>query len=343
MRALTFETPGKKLRCEEIAEPKPGPGQIKLKVKHCGVCGSDLHMTEAAASRNPTPGSVIGHEFCGEIVELGEGVDRRWKEGDRITALPFMGCGACAYCQAGEPVWCAKMISHAGGRVQGGFAEYVVVGAGETVRVPDQLSWTEGALIEPIAVGLHGVELAELKPGANIFVLGAGPIGLATVACARAMGAGKIVVAAKSDRRADLARAMGATDFILADENAKKEFKRIVGGPPDAVFECVGAPGMLEFCISQAAPRTTVTVLGACNQRDSYNPVPTLGKELRLQFSMAYHVRDFERAAAMMADGRVKTEGMVTDIVNFAQFPDAFEALRERTHQCKVLLAPEMP
>ncbi|MGE3141841.1 MAG: alcohol dehydrogenase catalytic domain-containing protein [Hyphomonadaceae bacterium] len=340
MKAAVFRGAGQKLEICDVPMPETGAGQIKLKVKHCGICGSDLHMTDPSAAHNPAPGAVIGHEFCGEIVEIGAKCDPRWKEGARVTALPFSGCGACAACLSGEPVWCKQMISHAGGRIQGGYAEYVVVGARETVAMPSALSWREGALIEPLAVGLHGYNLANLEPGSDILVLGAGPIGLAVVACARAAGARHIIVTAKSSQRAELARTMGATDFIESGPELRKNFAKIAGGPPAAVFECVGAPGMIDLCMSVAPPRSTVVVMGACMQPDTFRPTLGLNKELRVQYSMAYNVHDFEVAADLIARERVAIEPMVTDVVDFAAFPDAFEALRARTTQCKVLLTP---
>ncbi|MDP3175446.1 MAG: alcohol dehydrogenase catalytic domain-containing protein [Phenylobacterium sp.] len=340
MRAAVFEQAGSKLKVQDVPDPTPGPGQLVMKVKYCGVCGSDLHMTDAHAPRNPTAGSILGHEFCGEVVAVGPGVEGDWKTGDKITALPFIGCGGCAACLAGQPVWCSQGKSHAGGVVPGGFAEYVAVGARETLRLPQSLSWEESALVEPLAVGLHGVELAKLKPGANILVVGAGPVGLAVVACARALGAGRIVVTAKSDRRADLARAMGASDFVTTEEKVGSAFRKLVGGPPDVIFECVGSPGMIDYCIGLAAPRSTIVVLGVCMQQDTMRPMLGIVKELNLQFSLAYGVRDFDVAADMLLRSRVDLTGMVTDIVDFDAFPDAFEALRHRSHQCKVLLAP---
>lgn len=340
MRAAVFDGPGKKLEVRQAADPTPERGQLVLKVRYCGICGSDLHMTEEGAVMNPGPGSILGHEFCGEVVAVGPGADA-WKEGDRITALPFMGCGSCAECLAGQPVWCSQVRSHAGGAVPGGFAEYVTVGAGEAVRLPESLDWKAGALIEPLAVGLHGVDLARLRPGADVLVVGAGPVGLAVVAAARAMGAGRIVVTAKSDRRAELALSLGATNFVTMEEKVGRVFRSLTGGPPEVVFECVGSPGMIDYCMGLAGPRATVVVLGVCMRQDTLLPMRGVMKEVNLQFSNAYGVRDFRVAAEMLATSRVDLSDMVTDIVGFDEFPDAFEQLRQRTHQCKVLLSPD--
>jgi (R,R)-butanediol dehydrogenase/meso-butanediol dehydrogenase/diacetyl reductase len=275
-------------------------------------------------------------------VELGAGTQDHWREGQRVVALPYIGCGRCAHCLAGQPVWCAKVRSHANGGVCGGFAQYVVVGASESLLMPDALSWEHGALIEPLAVGMHAVDAACLAPGANILVIGAGPVGLAVVACARALGARNIIVTARSTQRATIALAMGATEFLPNDKNLSKAFQAIAGGRPDAVFECVGQPGAIDLSVKLAAPNSTVVVMGACMAADTFRPLIATNKALRLQFVLAYGRRDFEIATDFLARGRIDPSVMISERVGFEAFPQAFEALRERSTQCKVLLAPDM-
>ncbi|WP_439813819.1 zinc-binding dehydrogenase [Zavarzinia sp. CC-PAN008] len=339
MKAAVFKGAGQGFVVETVADPVPGPGQLVLKVHHCGICGTDLHSTEDGPAC-VAAGKVLGHEFCGEVVGLGAGTEGAWKEGARVAALPTIGCGTCAACLAGTPIWCRQMRDHFFGTINGGFAEYVLVGARESVRLPDSVSWQEGALVEPLAVGLHGVRLAKLDPGSDILVVGAGPVGLAVVVWARALGARTIVVTARSDRGADMARQLGATDFVTSDQDVRKAFRRIAGGPPAAVFECVGAPGMIEYCASLAAPRTEVVILGACAKPDTINPSTGMNKELTYRFALAYSVREFETAVDAIARGRIDPQVMVTDVVGFDGFPAAFEALRQRSTQCKVLFQP---
>lgn len=340
MRAAVFHMPGEKLQIREVAVPQPGRGQMLIKVQRCGICGSDLHMTDSNSCFHPASGAIIGHEFSGEVVALGEGVSPEWREGQRLTAMPYMGCGHCAQCLAGDPVWCAQVRSMPSGRAQGGFAEYTVVGAAESLRLPDSLSWEEGAFVEPVAVGIHAVAMAKLAPGARVLVVGAGAVGLAVAACARAAGAGPVCVTARTDSRADLACKMGATDFLLNDDQLAANFAKVAGGPPEVVFECVGLPGMLDLCAKLAAPRSTVVVLGACMQQERMMPILPTMKELRLQFVLCYSRRDFETALHMIETGRIDPLLLHTDTVDMSRFPDMFEALRQRSSQCKVLLSP---
>ncbi|GAB4142517.1 MAG: alcohol dehydrogenase catalytic domain-containing protein [Sphingomonadales bacterium] len=340
MRAAVFEGAGKPLAIKDVPMPEPGPGELLIKVERCGVCGSDLHMTDSASCFNPPSGAIIGHEFCGEIVQLGAGTEKAWKEGQRIAALPYLGCGQCVFCLAGEPTRCATVRAKPSGDSSGGFAEYSVVGARESVLLPDHLSWDHGAFVEPIAVGVHAIAGADFKPGARILVVGAGPVGLAVAACAQAAGADTVCVTARSDRRGDLARTMGATEFLISDDKLADNFAKVAGGPPDVVFECVGMPGMMALCSDIAAPRSQVIMLGACMQEERFQPIVATMKELTFRFVVCYSKRDFEVATTMIANGRIDPLPMLSDTVDFNAFPDAFEALRQPHDQCKILLTP---
>jgi len=338
MKAAVFREVGAPLVVEEVAAPTAGPGQMILKVIHCGVCGTDLHYTEEGTP--VAPGAVIGHEFCGEVVEIGAGVPGHWKVGDRAVSMPFVGCGTCGHCLAGKPIWCRSMRSHASGQMSGGFAEYTPIGAAGSVKLPAGVSWDEAALVEPLAVGLHGVRRARLDAGSNVLVVGAGPVGLAVVVWAKAVGARRIVVTARSNRGANMALALGATDFIESDKDVRREFRRLTGAQPDAVFECVGAQGILEQCIFYAPIHGQVVVIGGCMRADVITPATAMNKELTVTFALAYDLFDFEVTVDRLARGLVDPTTMITDRVDFDDFPAAFEALRQRTHQCKVLLSP---
>jgi len=207
--------------------------------------------------------------------------------------------------------------------------------------LPASLSWDEAALVEPLAVGLHGVRRAKLDAGANVLIVGAGPVGLAVAVWAKALGARKIVVTARSNRGAGMALALGATDFIEPDKDVRREFRKIAEAPPDAVFECVGAPGVLEQCIALAPVRGQVVVIGGCMRPDQITPATAMNKELTIPFALAYELYDFEVTVDRLARGGLDPTAMITDRVDFNGFPAAFEALRRRTHQCKVLLTPD--
>src|SRR3954463_5561274 len=176
------------LEVAEVPDPSPGAGELVLQVTACGICGSDLKLRPSMPA-----GLVMGHEFCGDIVATGADTDTHWREGQHVTALPVIGCGRCLVCIAGEPAHCEQADLGGVGGSPGGFAEYVRVHQRETVALPEAIPPALGALVEPLAVGLHAVERARIRAGDKVLVVGAGPVGLSVIAwgargCAGAAG-----------------------------------------------------------------------------------------------------------------------------------------------------------
>jgi (R,R)-butanediol dehydrogenase/meso-butanediol dehydrogenase/diacetyl reductase len=339
MRAAVFHAPGQPLAIEEVPDPKATGADLVLQVKGCGICGSDLH----AADQPPglPDGTVMGHEFAGEVVEVGPELRGRWKVGDRAVALPFISCGKCQACLSGDGSRCAEMKATGLGGVPGAYAQFVRVGAAETLKLPDSVNWHGGALVEPLSVGLHAVNEAQLAPGENVLVIGAGPIGLATALWARFQGARSVVVSEKAEGRLALAERFGATATIDASkEMVASAFAKAAGGPPDVIFECVGVPGMIQQCLGLVPARGRVVVVGVCMQPDTFFPGMAILKEVTLKFVVAYRKPDFQLTIDMLDAERITAEGMVTDVVSLDDFSDAFEALKKPTHQCKVMLEP---
>jgi (R,R)-butanediol dehydrogenase/meso-butanediol dehydrogenase/diacetyl reductase len=332
MKAAVFHEPGQKLVVESLPDPVPGENQIVLKVGRCGICGSDIHMTESHGVL--TPGSVLGHEFAGEIIEVGKNITHL-HTGDRVTALPLSACGHCASCKAGEFFWC-KQSQFTGG----GFAEYALADAASTLKLPDILSLEDGALVEPIAVALHAVRLVEKLENANVLVVGAGPIGLAAAYWARRKGAAKVAITAASRRRQALAEATGVEHFVVNDSDATQTITSLFGSLPDIVIECVGLPGTIERSIELVRPRGTVIVAGACVAPDRFTPLTALVKELRLLFSIMYTVDDFRTSIDALDSGALELRAMITRIVGMDEFVETFESLRGSNPHCKVMLSP---
>lgn len=338
MRAAVLHEIGKPLQIETLPDPQPGPGEMLVRVRSSGVCGSDLHW--AQLGMGVQPGQVLGHEFSGEVVELGAGVQGRFGVGDRVVALPFIGCARCPACLAGDPSLCDVAVAIGLG-APGAYAEFVRVGASEALRLPDPVSHRQGALVEPLAVALHAVGQAAVPPGARVLVIGAGPIGLGVTLWARFFGARDVVVSERSAGRRELASRFGASDVIDPDrDEVGPTFAARTGGAPDLIFECVGAPGMLQDCVLLAPRRGRVVVVGVCMQPDRILPAVAVAKELVLQFVVAYQRRDFELTVAMLERGRLRGDAMITDVVDLDGFSAAFEALKRPTSQCKLLLEP---
>ncbi len=340
MQAAVFKAVGEPLAIETVADPTPEASELVVKVGFCGVCGTDLHATREGLT-TACCGQILGHEYVGEIVEVGKEAEGDWQVGERVCALPFIACGKCLPCAKGQFFECMnKKVS--GVDDQGGFAEYVTTGCRETLCVPDELDLRTAALVEPLAVGIHAVRVADVKAGSRILVIGAGPIGLTVALWCRFFGAREVVVSELAETRAKLARQMGATQVIhpkldTSAEEILAQYMDATGGPPDVIFECVGAPGLLQQCIEIAAYGSKIIPVGVCEQPDAIMPFFGLVKELNIQFAMAYNKDDFQTCIDMLAQGRIDVAPMITDIVSLDELPQAFEALRTPSSQCKVL------
>jgi len=336
MRAAVFKGTAAGLVIEQQPDPVPQAGEVVLRIKRTGICGSELHFT-ADPLRPVPPNHILGHEICGEVVALGAGV-KHLKCGDRIVPMPFVGCSQCAACLAGQPHRCPD------GRmdVVHGYCEYTRAGANDCIVLPPQLSDEDGALIEPLAVGLQGVRKAQLQVGAKVLVTGAGPIGLAAAFFARRLGAGKVLVMASSSRRRDIAMSMGATDFIALDAcgDAKEAMLQALGSQPDTVIEAVGLRGAIAAAIELVKPSGTVVSLGLCPEVDSFRPEVATMKEVRLLFSLCYERDDFRYTADVMAEGDTRPRAMITDRVTLDTLPAKFESLRGVSRDCKVMIDP---
>ena len=307
MQAAVFHASDRPLVVEEVPEPTPGPRDLVVEVKCCGICGSDLH---AASLPGGLPkGCVMGHEFAGEVVEVGGEATGGFQIGDRVTGIPGIGCGACAACLSGDVMHCPELVITGLGQVPGAYAQYLRVGSNEAVALPEAVDFRLGALVEPLAVGLHAVNAAGLSPGQEVLVIGAGPIGLAVTLWARFLGARSILVSEPAQGRRAMASQMGATEVV-------------------------------DGAASAAASRSKVVVAGVCMQPDTFVPAAAVVKELQLQFVLAYAKSDFQLTLDMMASGRIDPRPMVTDRVSLGAMPEAFEALKQPSDQCKVLVEP---
>jgi (R,R)-butanediol dehydrogenase / meso-butanediol dehydrogenase / diacetyl reductase len=333
MRAAVMQGLHRPLTIEMLPDPTPGAGEIVVKVGRCGICGSDLHMTEDAAYGKQA-GDVLGHEFAGEVVALGRAAEGL-ALGDLVSVIPLKSCGHCASCRAGEVAWCDHF-----GLQGGGYAEYAVTRPNQCIPLPKSASLADGAIIEPLAVALHGVNMSGLKPGAKVLILGAGPIGLAVAFWARRAGAAAVVLQDVATFQQDRALAMGATGFVAEPTDPVGSAERMLGGKADIVFECVGLPGLIAQAVEQVRNRGTILLLGLCTKPDTFNSFAMLSKEVRLITSAFFTRGEYEVALDALNAGAAEPRALVTDIISLEDTPMAFEALRARSHQCKVLIAP---
>ncbi len=333
MKAVVVRGPGK-LAVEEVTDPKPAEGQAVLRVSRCGICGTDLHMHQGGVLPG---GTVMGHEFCGEVVEAAGGLD----VGQRVTALPMLSCGRCERCRSGLGAYCGSQRTIGLGDGAGAYAEYIAVAAHETVRLPDGVDDDHGALVEPLAVALHAVNVGRIRRGESCLVIGAGPIGLGLALWARHFGAHDVIVAERCAGRRSMAERMGATHVIdPTAEELPAALERITGDGPDVVFEAVGVPGLIQEAIGHVRFRGRLVVAGMCIAPDQIQPAAAMLKETSVFFALAYEKDDFQYTVDMIDQERIAPSVMITDRVGLNGVEGAFTALADPDRQCKVLVQP---
>ncbi|NNL66156.1 MAG: alcohol dehydrogenase catalytic domain-containing protein [Myxococcales bacterium] len=332
MQAVVSKGP-RKLALESVPDPTPRPGELVLRVQGCGICGSDLHLYQSGLL---PPGAIMGHEFAGELMESAAGR----QAGERFCAIPTLSCGTCAKCLTGLSAFCTNGSRAIGlGPAPGALAEYVAVSPHNLVKLPDGVGSELGALVEPLAVGLHAVNVARVRPNESVLVQGAGPVGLAITLWLRHLGVRTVIVSEKSEGRRAVAERLGATAAVdparvlpACQEHAPEGI--------DVVFEATGVPGLIAQGLNATAFRGRVVVVGVCNHPDTIFPLAGILKEATLHFVLAYELADFQYTVAMLEQGRLDPSPMITDRIDFAGVPDMFETLAAPSTQAKVLIVP---
>ena len=335
------------LRIDDVADPVPGPGEVLVAVRACGICGSDLHALvhaddliasarEAGApiAFDPARDYVMGHEFSAEVLELGPGTDGvAVAPGDLVTSLPV------ALTPTGvEPV---GAYSNA---YNGGYAELMRLTAGMCLKVPNGLDHRRAALTEPMAVGRHAVARAAVTRDEAAVVLGAGPVGLAVVAELRRVGVESIVASDYSPRRREVALAMGATAAVdPAGADPMDAWRRDDGRRTPVVFDAIGVPGTLAAAAAAAPMFGRVCIVGSCMQADTFRPVLAQTKQLTMVFSFAYDPFEFGDTLRAIAEGEIDVTPMITGHCGIDGVPAAFDALGRPDEHVKILVEPGGP
>jgi threonine dehydrogenase-like Zn-dependent dehydrogenase len=331
MKAAIYPGGGQAVTIEELPDPQPGPDEVIVKVSRCGICGTDLSFTRGTAWDFGT-NTQFGHEYAGEIIEVGSNVTG-FRVGERIAVLPSVACGECPACRTLENnVLCQAMPATA----MVGFAELAKVPTSVATKLPSLLSMADGALIEPLAISLYGVELAAVRPGDHVLVLGGGTIALYAIYWARRLGAGRIVAMSRSERRKELCLEMGADAFIAYGDNEIGEVIEALGGPPRIVFECVGAEGMLSKAVMQVAPFGKIVSLGFCTSPDALIPGMASYKCASIQFAVGYSMKEFNYIADQMDKGHCDPKAIITSEVPLIDLPPTMERLRQPNEETKV-------
>lgn len=337
MKAALFHAK-EDLRIEEVAEPSPGPGEVKLQNAFAGICGSDLHVyysPEAAGldleRPHPVTGStlpqILGHEFSGTVVELGEGVTNV-AVGDRVAVWPIYYCGECPACRKGMYNACQKIGFHGLSSNGGGMAEFTTVPAAKLHVLPENVDLRLGALVEPMSVAWHAVGRSGVDAGGTALIAGAGPIGIGVWFALKARGVEKVLVSEPSaDRRATIA-ALGATVIDPVNEDLAAAVSELSDGDGvDVAFDAAGAGRAITSALSSLVPGGRVVVVAIHEQPMEFLPTQLVMAETDIAGALAYLPEDFDAVIKAMSEGVYDTTGWV-DEVALDGVVDAIHALR---------------
>jgi threonine dehydrogenase-like Zn-dependent dehydrogenase len=330
MRAAFFQGL-RDIQVRDTSIPEPGPGQVRLKVKYCGICGSDLSLYKTGVLAGPDV--ILGHEISA-VVDLDPSGE--WAPGSRVTPYPSgTGCGECVWCREGKYRYC---MNPPPGQHGGGYAEYLTVPAVSLIPLPDDLDDRAAAAAEPLGVAMRGVAIADAEPGEFAYVSGLGSIGLFAVAGLAEAGCRVVGADPREDRRR-LALEVGAEDAF--DNTTEDPFGKVLAYDPKGpriAFECAGVPQSLQQVIDACGPQGTVGILGI-----PMAPVFLLRFTLREQraFSIQGPTPDSMRRAIDLLRDRPQTQKVVTGSVPLEETSEAFARLIEGNGGVKVLVAPE--
>ena len=328
------------LRLDEVERPVPGPGDVLVRVRNCGICGSDLHWFH---DQMMIPSVCPGHEIAGEVAEVGAGVTAL-APGDPVAVEGIVSCGACRSCVAGDYQRCVA-IGVVGMTVPGGFAEYIRMPARHCFRIPAGVDFPTAALSEPLGVGVHAVRLAGLEIGQRVAVLGAGTIGLMAVVAARAGGAGEIVVVARRPHQRAAALALGA-DRVMDDSDPSGLLADTLDSPIDLVIETVGGTAdTLDTAVAACRPGGKICVLGAFTRSPTFPALFVMAKELTILGSFVYSRAgaraDYDIVLGILRrEGRRIAETLITHRFPLDAIGDAFATAADKsTGSIKVTIA----
>jgi len=332
MRAAVLHAPGD-IRIEERERPRPGPREVLVEVTAVGVCGSDVHYYEHGrigpfVVEAPL---ILGHESAGRVVELGEGAAKH-AVGDRVALEPGVPCGRCRECRAGRYNLCADVRFFATPPVDGAFAEFVAIHEDFAFALPESLSDEEGALMEPLSVGVWACRKAGVSAGDRILVTGAGPIGLLAVQCAIASGATDVTVSDVNPHRLEVARRTGATRAVTPGDGLDGDF--------DALLECSGHPAAVAAGIGALRPAGTAVLVGMGPEEEGTLPLSVIqARELWVTGTFRY-AGTYPAAIALAASGRVDLEAIMSRRFGLDEAEAALRAGREDPHSVKPMVLP---
>ncbi len=352
MKAQVFYEPNK-MELTEVPDPKPAADQVLVRVKACGICGSDVAYFFGDASLETETGKgplILGHEFTGEVVEVGEAAKNLFSPGDRVVLDPVQYCNACEICKRGYPNLCENKAV-LGVSTDGGFAEYALSSYTGVHKLPENVTYEQGALTEPLACATYGIQNLNILPGSFCVVIGAGPIGLMMVQLAKANGAGTVALVERLDYRLETGKQLGADMIFNTGESDSPHYCEDLtqaiadatqGKMADRVIVATGAVEAMQQALDISGRRSTIVYFGLPGDQDVIT-VPALQSILwdkTIRFSwLAPHT--WPAALSALASGQVNVDPLITGEVPLEGLEQALADVRDRKgNPFKVLVKP---
>jgi len=335
MKGIFYENVHKMILRNDLPKPTIKPNEVLIKVKYCGICGSGIESYQHPGMYSP--GIIIGHEFSGDLVEIGSDV-KKLKEGTRVTINPQIPCNDCFWCNSGNENMCKDLSLAYGTFTNGGMAEFINVRADRIHELPDSVSYEEGALIEPLCVGIYAVNQSGLKVGQSAVVYGAGTIGLMTIQALKVAGAGRIFVIEPLESKHKLALDLGA-DYAFLPKEWKKINRYNERRGPDHIFDSVGIGPTIMSSINLLRRGGHITLIGM-------NPTPFeisnfygyAAGNLTLRGVYGYVQDTFKTAIILLEKNLVNLKPMITKIIKLEEVEKMFEILAQPHDEIKVLV-----
>ena len=330
MKAAVYLGPGH-LEIRDVPIPPVGENEVLIKVAYCGICGTDVHIYHGdGGAANVNPPLIIGHEFSGIVEKVGRNVTKL-KIGDKVSVNPNDMCGECYFCHNGMEHFC-EHFTGIGTTVNGGFAEYCVASE-RTVYKTETLDMLQASMVEPLSCCVHGIDLCGIKPGDTVLIMGTGPIGLIMLQLAKLAGAGMVIATARSEKKSELAKSMGADRVInVSTEDLEAEIAALCRNL-NCVIECVGNPGTIEQAISVAGKGATVMLFGLTgpDAKIEIKPDMIFKKELRITSSFI-NPYTYSRSINLLNTAKIDVTSMIKNIIPLEKLEDALstDTLRKR-------------
>ncbi|HEX2851887.1 MAG TPA: galactitol-1-phosphate 5-dehydrogenase [Opitutaceae bacterium] len=344
MKALLLTAPST-LEFTDFAEPKPANDEVLLRIRACGICGSDIHGWDGSTGRRRPP-LIMGHEASGEIVAVGPRVER-WKPGDRVTFDSTISCGECSYCREGHINLCENRrvvgVAPAEFRQHGAFAEFLTLPSRILYPLPDALSFPHAAMVEPVSIAVHAVQRVRLAPTDTVVVIGSGMIGLFVIQALRWAGAKKIIAVDLAENRLALARELGATDTLKSDAcDVVAEVARLSGGRgADVAFEVVGMSSTFNLALTTLRRGGSMVLVGNLAPKIDFPLQVAVNREITLHGSCA-SAGEYPLCLDLISRGVIRVEPMIAAIAPLADGAEWFKKLsaKDGGKYMKVILQP---